>query len=503
MSIAEGQRPDWRLPTPQLVQSLEDLALSSGEYRWNYTPFSFVTAREPDPGNNLQQAVISQVIERLSASYLGNIHVPLARLYEEGIAPEARPKLAIISGTGEWDGLIGDNLDFYFHLPKPKPLMLLVNTVDQLPANIDYDSARRQIVRGAAHNGVIFEGDRNGNTVRRALWVSTQGNFALIEGTEDEIYNNVLMRILSHYGAEFVTERQDYREPDGESAFLAWEEWRDSPVHLQVWLRAQQLAQRGLIEDKVDLLQYASRFHVLKIMRAISRSALGESMRGAYDTGLGVLAVTRSGGGKVNWSSDPSSGGLVPVSHITQKGYVVAIPDGGVVTVNSSNIPVFAPGSVETRESALVAMAYQLAQSGVTPTYGDFHRWLDEQFRFGDKFVPISQNPSIPGIHIDHIHWHPQPNSANPNLLEIVTPNLDHFPYLDLPCGSDQAAMATINALFQSPTFTTPGPQDEPLREKVIGVELPGHGLVLVANRSESITNAVINGMRPIKPPSV
>lgn len=504
MPLAEGNRPDWKQPPAQLVSQLENLALKSGEYRWNYTPFSFVTAREPDSGNILQQVVITQVVERLSSPYLGNTHLPTAELYNDKLKLENRPRLAIIAGTGQWDGLVNDNLEFYSRLPKPKPLMLLVNTVDHLPDGVDYDSARRQIVRGAAHNGVIFAGDQKGETVRRALWVSTQGNFAVIEGTEEQIYDDVVLRILIHYGAKFVTNRQDYYVLDDEQPLLSWEDWSRSPVHSQVWQRAQALASRGLIEDKVDLERFATRSHVSAIMRAINRSALGESMRGALDADLGILAVTRSGGGKVKWSSDPKMGDLVPVSHITRDGYVVAVPDGGGISVDSGSNPIrYADGSVETRESAMIAIAYQLVQKGKVKTYGDFHRWLYEQFRLGDNLVAIRQADFLPGIHIDHIHWHAQPGSFDPNRLEIVSPDPGNFPERDLPCGSESAAMATINALFQSSAFTSPGPTDAPLRGKVIAVQLPGHGLVLVANKSEAISDTVLKGMHPIKPPSV
>jgi len=486
----------WGKPVGELVHDLRRRR-EMGEQQFNLIPINFALGIEPSPDIPLQQAVWQNLKSRLTDSKLNNQFVDLPN----NLTPqEASASTVINFGNGHWDSLGIKTVSLYRSLKvKPKPLFMFVNTVPELPEPIDFHKARRQLVRGPGNNAVIFEGDPDSSTIRRALWISMQRNHVIIDGTEEDIYNDVIFRLLTHNAIKFVTNKGDYLGEEG--SILSWSDWVSSPVHQEIWERAQALASAKLIENQVELEDYAPWTFVKFLQFAMDRSPYGESMRGAYRPELGVFVVTRSGGGKVDWEPDPYTASLVPVSHITEDGYKVVIPGGGNVRVRGGILK-YPSGSVETFESGLITIAYQLAQEGIVHNFPEFVNWFNENMKRRGQ-IPIKQSKRQFQLNLDHIHWSDDPALTDPTILETNHPDWKYFPNIDLSCGSENAAFATVSALFQSSTFNSPGPEGAPLREKVIGVKLPGHGMVFVAETSDQITNAILKGMKPIEPPSV
>lgn len=466
----------WSLPPAELLRDLTQRERFE-PYIWHPNPIDFAVGRPPI--NDLQRAILSSLESRLTdENVLGRrVNIPT-----EDTSIHERPDMVVMFGNGEMNALI-DPRELYIKLPEPRPLLLLVNTASKLPT-VDFHTARKQLVAAACHNGVIFEGDQDSDSVRKALWVSTQGNFKVIEGTAEEIFDNVVLRILTHYGASFVTERQD----DQISQPFTWQDWVSSPIHTQMAKAAELLGDAGIIEDKVNLDRYAGIQHAAFILKALNRSALGESMRSILDFELGVMAITRSGGGKVKLSPNPNDGHLVPVARLTRNGYVVIRPkDGQVVT--------YPNGSVETFENGLVILASSLVQAGIVHTFPELVNWLDDAFSRSNT-VDLIQNGQRPKVlNIDHFHKHVV--QANPS-IEVVRPDPRVTPIIDHPCGSFEAAMALLSALFQSKIFTTPGTND---MEKVVIASLPGHGSVALGGDRQALTNTILS--LDLKPPEV
>ncbi len=475
--------------TPQSLTRQDYLNLQPrAEYAWTYEPFKFSVGRQPH--NPIQEEILAKLTAGLTSPELGNELVNLPRFAFLG---REMPKMAIAFGQNTIFEENREGLRDYIRIKKPRPLLFLIDTVDKLPEKIDFDLARGVLVRGTSHNGAIFEVTKE-EGIKRVLWASTQGNYAVIEGPETQIMQDVIFRILAHYGATFVTQKQDARVSDGQ--ILRWQDWRDAATHQATWEAAQILAQRKLIEDHVILEKYASPEHIRLIRLALDRSALGESMRGEWLSGLGVYVVTPSGGGKVDWNPDPEKGVLVPVSHLTPEGYSVITPLGMVDVVPNHK---FVAGSVETHENLMVTTAFQLAQAGITPSYPAYMDWYNRHMR-NERRVPVKQTNMRSGLVIDHVHVHPEPGSVNSNILSLVRPDPRFFPDIDLPCGSLQAASALVSALEQDENFSTPGPEDHPLREKVVAAVLPGHGMVFVGENRQAVTHAILHGMKAKEP---
>lgn len=494
-SIHETLRPYGGLPETSLSHWLE--SRSDVNHAWRPNRFNFCVGANQEPRNNLQRAILSHLKDGLTNPSVGCIlvdspgqetkiasHAQLVIVFSEGLEATISP----------WDNY------YLLHRPHEKQpplgLLFMVNTVEQLPDTVDFDFARQQIVRKSCHNGVIFEGDPDSHSIKRALWISTQGNFKTVEAPKDYpgepeeyIFENVLLHIMAHYGSEMVNRRYDAVLSD-----LTWKQYAASFVHQDIATAAQQLGEAGIIEDSINLKKYVRKWHAMAILEAMHKAGLGESMRSAYDPNLGLMLVTRSGPGKVKVSPNPLDGHLVPVSQITRDGYVVTTPtDAPIKWVNSS---------VETHESGETLIVGAAAQAGEVGDFEGADDFLERQFENQDSVDVVPKGYPFKVTQIDHFHWWPDPSSLNQERDEIVYPDTRYFPWVDWPCGSKQASRALLSAFFLSPTFSQPGPPHSPLNGKFIFALLPGHGTVVIhdgPNRQE-LTNAIINEIRLVPP---
>ena len=475
-----GESINWHLPADQLVPLLRRRA-ETEPYIWHPKPIDFAVGI--GHSTPLQEKVFQQLSTILTSDAIGGSQRPLPN---RRTPVEKRPDMVMMFGDGKIDARIG-SVGVYMRLSAPKPPFLLVNTVDHLPP-VDFHIARRQLVAGACNNGVVFEGRDSGNTVSGALWASMQGNYAEIRKPHQEILEDVIRRILAHYGTTYVTERHDGGVPER----LTWETWQLSPIHRETAEAAWALGEAGVIQNAVKLTEYYEDFdHVKSIEKALNKS-LGESMRAQFDEHLRVMGVTVSGGGKVEVSDDPRDGHLVPVMQITQDGYAVVKPRGGIVKKYKN-------GSVETFEAGKIILNAALALGRIATNFPEAERWLTEQFSTNGAadIVPEGLIPMITVV--DHSHWHLE--DYDPDHVEVVRPDPRYYPTdIDFACGSLDAANATASGLWLSEALQNPGPPEDPLRGKVLVIELGGHGMIVVGDDREKVTRAILHDMK-LKPP--
>lgn len=462
-----------------------------GPERWAVKPFNFSVYPIADETTRpaYHKATLDKLVARLQVPDAGNTLVDHPRAETD---KKQLPQMTIRLGNGKLDSYM-DPRD-YLRMPEPRPLFLFTNVVTELPENIDAKYARQQLVRGAAHNGVIFRVDPQTNEIKEALWMSTQGNFYRITGTEQEILDNVAMRIIVHNGEEFITNRQDYIPIKEEKPLVTWNDWEKDSLHYELWNMAQVFHSLGLLDDKVDLTEFTPdrREHAKLIMRAINRSALGEGMYSYFRRKLKVLAVSPSGGGKVEWLSYLAKDHhLVPVGFLTPTGYAVYTPDGAPDGISYAN------GSVETAENMDAILMRQKFASGEVKSLLEYELWKKEQFeKYG--LIPIYQeNAPDEDLAVFHGHFHPEDNFQNTDKLEIVEPDWSLYPHIDMACGGRGGNGALRSALAKSKFFTS----REALGDKVVGVRLPGHGMVFFATKPEYIVKAVVENGINKRPP--
>src|SRR5574341_1463258 len=178
------------------IQPLAEARDFAGGYIWRPNPFNVWVGIPPH--NRLQRHVLEAVRERLEArgclfvetpdqpTELGpvaQLGITFGRDLEEEISP-----LAVLG-----------------KMPKPRGMMLAVNTAERIPNLPLFDLARGQLVRTAGHIGVLVEGNLDGAPIARALWASMAGNNRLLEGREDEIIDHIALRVQAHVSAEKVT----------------------------------------------------------------------------------------------------------------------------------------------------------------------------------------------------------------------------------------------------------------------------------------------------------
>ena len=461
----------------QVLQS-EVRPLPPEAWRWEPpTPFNIYVGLKP--ANSTQQIVLEKLQAELKdrfgcqfvnqpnqTTHLGSF-TPMVMVFAEGLGCKVTPE------------------QVWKKLPPPRGMPFMVTTVDPLPGRLDFDLARGQLVKKACNNGVIMAVNRAGE-LQEAFWASMQGNHMKIKGSPEEIYAEIALRAVAHYGAPMLTDRQETTSP------ISWESWVQTGVYDQIAQAAQDLGGAGIIEDKVNLVKYDP-IQGLKIMAALNRvSGFGESMR-ALLTPLGILAVTKSGGGKVNINRNPQKGHLVPISHLVKDGYTIAkFPDS---PINHEVNP-----SVETHEAGLICLAAAAAQQGIVKDFDQFLQFIEYGFSSSlngqIKILPEGWLPKV--AHIDHFHGHPDPEKIDPNKVELVYPDEKRFPHLDFPCGSLWSARQVLSAFSQSETFTQPGLPTTPLNNKIIVAVLPGHGSVAVCGPEtsrEELTNTIVNGI--------
>lgn len=469
---------NWSLPPTELIPLLRKQA--EKEPVWNPKPVDLSIGN--DFSNSLQETIFDELNQRLTHPAIGG---KLRDVPNKNTPPEDRPNMITMFGSGELNSTLRSTR-LYLTLPLPKPRFLLINTVPKFP-NMDFDFSRWQLFSGACHNGVIFEGNHNDKKTHRALWVSMQGNHKFIEGTQDEIYDNVTRRILAHYGATFLEHRKDTPPTQG----VSWQDWSSSSVHQEVSLAAQTLGnhrigEENIIQNEVNLKQFGDSRQSEAILDALKKdSGLGESMRWQLVNinGHWIMAVTRSGGGKVEVSSNPDDGHLVPLLNLTKDGYEV---------LDFSNSPVskYSNGSVESHESGRSALHSALAMSGEAGSFQEAEDWIASEFQ-NNGAIPIIPEGMQPMFTVgDHIHWFTL--ALNPQYIEVVKPDTRYFPYdQDFPCGSIEGARSLLSALWLSPAFQNPDPVEDPLQGKLLVAELGGHGMMAYGNNREQVTNAL------------
>jgi hypothetical protein len=442
-------------------------------YVWSPRPVNVWVGM--NPSNALQLHVLTKLRQRLEEQ--GCLVVPV---------PTEPTRLGLVAhlGIGFGSGLreeISPSV-VYGRMPKPRGSTLTITTVGQLPATDLFDLARGQLLRKAGHIGMIVQGDPGGSHVERALWASMAGNHRLLESGDDEdgLFDNLALRVLAHAGAQKVC-----RHEGDEQADITWKQWTNSPVHTDISHAAKALAKAGLIEDEIDLDQYGSAEQRHTVLRFLRRAALGEGMRSQIDRDLRVMAVTTTGGGKANVSTDASDGHLVPIGQLTWKGYVRSIPQECPVD--------FTAPSVETHENGMIYLAGALVNAGLVGGFDDFLRFLQGHFAQHDSIDVLPSGFEPKTTCIDHFHRHPDPRSVKDgSMVEIVHPDTKRFPEIDFPCGVREAEFYLLSTLFQSKAFREPGPL-----EKVVIAILPGHGSVAVyGGPRKDLTNTLVNGMK-------
>jgi hypothetical protein len=373
----------------------------------------------------------------------------------------------------------------YGRLPKPRGTVLMITAVESIPDTDLFDLARGQLVKKACHLGILVEGGLEGSTVKRALWASMAGNHSLLIGNEEDILNNLALRVLAHAGAEKIN-----RYAGDDETSMSWEEWSQSPVHQDIAQAGRALGTADIIEDRVVLDQYGTDRQARDVLRFLERGALGEGMRSQLDPVLRVMAVTSTGGGKIKVDPDPMAGQIIPVSQLTWNGYVRALPQGCPITFNDP--------SIETHENGLVFLAGALINAGVIDSLDGFMRFLKSHFAEHDRIDVLPSGMEAKVTAIEHFHRQPKKDSIkDPSSVELVYPDEDRFPPIDFPCGVRPAELQLLSAVFRSQAFTQPGPLD-----KAVIAILPGHGSVAIygGGPRQELTDLLINGME-MEPP--
>ena len=442
-------------------------------YVWSPKPVNIWVSM--NPSNSLQLHVLQQLSRRLTEQ--GCLFVPVQ---------SAPTRLGLVAQLGIG---FGSNLReeinptvVYGRMAKPRGSTLTITTVEDLPESDLFNLARGQLLKKACHIGILVQGDPAGTSVERVLWASMAGNHRLLEGGDDEekLFDNLALRVLAHAGAEKVGRHEGDDETD-----VTWEQWNRSPIHRDISRAARALGRAGLFKDKVDLDQYGSAEQTHTVLRFLRRAALGEGMRSQIDPKLRLMGVTTTGGGKARVSRFAREGHLVPISQLTWKGYIRAVPRGCPIT--------FTAPSVETHENGMVYLAGALANAGLVGGLDDFLRFLTDHFAQHDVIDILPSGLTPKTTCIDHFHRHPNAKSVkDSSKVEIVHPDPNRFPEIDFPCGVREAELYLLSALFQSKAFREPGPL-----EKVVIAILPGHGSVAVyGGAREDLTNTLVNGMK-------
>lgn len=451
--------------------TLKPITTPTLTYTWQPRPINVWVTGEPY--NHLQVHILRELRKRLEGRGCIFVEQPAQAT---PLGPVAH--LGIAFGK-DLDEEISP-LDRVGRMPKPRGMMLIVNTVAQIPHQPLFDLGRGQIVKKAGHVSVMVEGDLNGETIHRALWASMPGNNFLLTGDADSILDGIALRVQAHASADKVSQNVGERQAD-----YIWSQWSESDAHADIAYAARALGEVGIIEDEVPLAHFASSKQIRSILSFLKRAAMGEGMRSQLDLDLGVMGVTTSGGNKVNVSDDPHDGHVIPITELAWDGYVQDIPQGCPVS--------FTTPSVETHENGLVYLASALINSGLIDSFDGFISYLHDHFARHERvrIIPDGLRPAVTAI--DHFHRQPIMSTIKePERIEIVYPDTEHFPEIDFPCGVREAEYHLLSALFKSEWFTTPGD----LGQRVIWAVLPGHGsVVLYGGPRHELTDLLVNGM--------
>ncbi len=439
-------------------------------YRWQPRPVNIWLGNKPY--NRLQDHTLQELRKRLESQGCLFVDTPDT---ETPLGPVAH---LVIGFGANYEEEIGP-LEMLGQLPKPRGMALMITTLDSIPEVDLFDAAREHLVRKAGHIGIVVEGDPNDTAVHRALWAAMAGNYRLLDGPEEAIFDSLVLRIQANVSVEKINQH----EGDDES-FITWEEWCALPLHQDIAQAAHALGEAGIIEDEVPLAKYGTSDQVRGVLRFLNRAALGEGMRSQLDPALRIMGVTTTGGGKVSLSPDPMDGQIVPVCRISWMGYVRALPAGCPITFNAP--------SVETHENGMIYLAGELVNAGLVNSLDSFLDYLHDHFSRHETIDILPEGMAPKVLAIDHFHMQPKIDSfRQPDRVEIVYPDPERFPEVDLPCGVREAELHLLSALFRSQAFSTPGPLD-----KVVLAVLPGHGTVaLSGGPRRELTEMLVHGM--------
>lgn len=430
-----------------------------------------------NPANQLQLHVLRAIQERLEAQGCVFVHMP-----GEETELGAETHLGIGFGMNLREEIRPSAV--YGRLPKPRGTVLMITTVESMPETDLFDLARGQLVKKAGQLGIVLEGDPQGTKMKRALWASMAGNHSLLTGNEEDILNNLALRVQAHAGAEKI----NIYAGDDETS-ISWQEWGRSTVHRDIAQAGRALGEAEIIEDKVILDQYGTDRQAREVLRFLERGALGEGMRSQLDPALRVMAVTSTGGGKIHVDPDPMAGQIIPIGQLTWDGYIRAIPRGCPITFNAP--------SIETHENGLVYLAGALINAGQVDSFDGFLEFLRDHFAHHETIdiLPAGMQPKATAM--EHFHRQPIRESIKrPGMVELVYPDEARFPPIDFPCGVRPAELQLLSAIFNSQAFRQPGRLG-----KVVIAILPGHGSVAVYDGPrQELTDMLINGME-MEPP--
>jgi hypothetical protein len=445
------------------------------EYVWQPDPINIWVGM--NPSNHLQLRVLHAIRQRLEARGCVFVQVPGEKTEFGSVA-----HLGVGFGVNLREEM--SPVTVYGRLPKPRGTVLIITTVENIPTTNLFDLARGQLIRKAGHIGILVEGDVARAEVRRALWASMAGNHSLITGHEEDIFDDLALRVQAHAGAEKV----NLYEGD-DHAFMAWEEWSASSVHHDIAQAGRALGEANIIEDRVVLDQYGSDRQAREVLRFLERGALGEGMRSQLDPALRVMAVTTTGGGKINVNPDPMAGQIVPVGRLTWKGYLRAIPRDCPITFNDP--------SIETHENGMVYLAGALVNAGLVDSLDSFLGYLKSYLAQHDHIDILPRGMQAKVTAIEHFHRQPLKGSIkDPARVELVYPDEERFPPIDFPCGVRPAELQLLSALFRARSFRERG-----LLDKVVIAVLPGHGSVaLYGGPRQELIDTLVNGMEMEEP---
>jgi len=446
------------------------------KYIWQPRPINIWVGM--NPSNYLQLHVLRAIQQRLKSLGCKFVQVPGEKTELGSVAD-----LGIGFGANLREEIRPSAV--YGRMPKPRGTVLMITAIESIPDTDLFDLARGQLVKKACQLGILVEGDLEGAKVKRALWASMAGNHSLLTGREEDILDNLALRVQAHAGAEKINK---YAGDDETS--LSWEAWSRSSVHHDIAQAGQILGQAGIIEDKVVLDQYGTDRQARDVLRFLERGALGEGMRSQLDPMLRVMAVTSTGGGKINVNPDPMAGQIIPISQLTWDGYIRAVPRGSPITFNDP--------SIETHENGLVYLAGALINAGLIDSFDGFMGFLKNHFAEHDRIDVLPSGMEAKATAIEHFHRQPREGSVkDPDKVELVYPNQDRFPPIDFPCGVRPAELQLLSAVFRSKAFMQPGPLD-----KVVIVILPGHGSAAIygGGPRQELTDILVNGMEMESP---
>lgn len=394
-----------------------------------------------------------------------------------------QPVDLVFSFASEDQDIFKQVLNGYSHISEPRGRILHVRTVSCL-REVSFDEGRRYLVNAPAHNAIILEVE--GGFLKKAFRVSMQGNYFLVEGSEEEIITDLARWVRMHYEPCMVTERSVVEFSDQQV-----NAWLSSPMHSQMSEAAKQLLENGIIEDRVDLGKCTDDPQRAKlIMKAINRSALGESMRAMWDAQAQILGVTISGGGKGSINPSPYAKSLAPVVGLTNSGYIA-----GRFKYQDIDFD-YRDASVEAHEIARLLQAISLIRSNEVNNLEEYEIWFSSQLALKEGKIPIIVDHSsvlLPDISFDHVHWYLDSNCMEFKGKKIYISEQNYFdPPIDAACGSRYGTLMSLSALF-NPVIVEAIRGSLDLSDIIVVLHLPGHGSIWIHKDRAELTKAMVS----------